>query len=65
MGLKEIGDLKTLTLLDLGFTKVTDAGMKDIANLKNLEYLFVVATKVTDSEVADLRKSLPKAAIMK
>src|SRR5271170_1713675 len=50
-GLKDLKELKNLTLLNLGFTQVTDAGLKDLKELKNLTSLNLQDTKVTDKGV--------------
>jgi Leucine Rich repeat len=63
MGLKELKGLRSLQTLDLGGTKVTDAGLKELKELKSLRELRIDDIKVTDEGVADLRKALPKLAI--
>jgi hypothetical protein len=47
--LKELAGLKNLQGLDLGVTKVTDAGMKELAALKGLRWLKLPATQITDA----------------
>lgn len=62
-GLKEIANLKNLTSLFLGDTKVTDVGLKEIANPKNLTSLDLDGTMVTDVGLNELRKALPNCRI--
>ena len=55
--------LKNLQALDLGRTKVTDAGLKELAGLKSLHALYLDGTQVTDAGLKKLRKALPDCAI--
>jgi len=48
--------LKSLTMLDLDLTNVTDAGLKEIAELKNLTMLDLATTKVTDEGLKEIAK---------
>jgi Leucine rich repeat len=43
-----------LTDLNLGNTKITDAGLKTLEGLKNLEHLLIHDTKVTDAGLKEL-----------
>ena len=61
--LAELVALKNLTSLELGYTKVTDAGLKELAALKSLTSLHLFVTQVTDAGVNELRKALPKCEI--
>jgi RNA polymerase sigma factor (sigma-70 family) len=54
-GLKELKDLKNLTLLDLYDTQVTDAGLKELKELKNLTSLNLRFSKVTDAGLKELK----------
>ena len=54
-GLKELKELKNLTLLDLGGTQVTDAGLKELKDLKNLTSLDLGGTQVTDAGLKELK----------
>ncbi|MDW7995999.1 MAG: leucine-rich repeat domain-containing protein [Gemmatales bacterium] len=64
-GLKELAALKNLTTLDLENTRITDAGLKELARLKSLAVLYVDGgTKVTQRGIAELRKALPRCAII-
>ncbi|HEY1066558.1 MAG TPA: hypothetical protein VGE52_10630, partial [Pirellulales bacterium] len=59
-GLKSIGKLTKLTLLDLSEnTTITDAGLAELTGLVNLERLELWHTSVTDAGLASLVK-LPK-----
>jgi hypothetical protein len=55
---------KPIVGVDLGYTKVTDAGLKHLAGVKQLLSLDLRATQVTDKGKADLKKALPKLQIM-
>jgi hypothetical protein len=46
--------LKSLTALNLGNTKVTDAGLKELAPLENLTTLGLKGTQVTDAGLKEL-----------
>ncbi len=53
--LKEVlSGLKGLRTLNLGATKVTDAGLKELAALKDLETLHLCYTGITDAGVKEL-----------
>jgi hypothetical protein len=56
---------KPVVAVNLGGTKVTDAGLKELAPLKNLTELYLTGTKVTDAGVKELQKALPKCQIFK
>ena len=49
--------------VNLGHTKVTDAGLKELKDLKQLTSLNLAETKVTADGVADLQKALPGCKI--
>jgi hypothetical protein len=49
----------------LGFTQVTDAGLKELPALMNLEKLYLTQTKVTEAGLVQLRRALPKCAIVR
>jgi hypothetical protein len=63
-GLKDIAKLQQLIFLNLGSTEITDAGLKVIAKLQNLKVLFLTFTKITKAGAAELKKALPKCAII-
>ena len=54
-----------LQWVDLNDTKVTDAGLQHLKGLKHLRRLDVRKTNVTEAGVADLRRSLPGAEILR
>ncbi len=61
-----IGLLKSfpkLVKLDLGGTKITDAGLKKLPELKNLIEVSLYETSVTPAGRAELRQSSPKLRI--
>jgi internalin A len=62
-GLRELGELKDLTVLYLSRTAITDAGLKELRKLTNLSELEARLTRITDDGVNDLRKSLPNVKI--
>jgi hypothetical protein len=51
--------------VDLNDTKVTDAGLQHLKGLKHLRRLDVRKTNVTEAGVADLRRALPGAEILR
>lgn len=54
-GVKELGGIKTLEVLDLGnSSKLTDAGMKQIAALKTVTDLRLEKVKLTDAGLKDI-----------
>lgn len=58
-GVRELGDLETLTELSLAYTGTTDAGAEVVARVKSLRRLDLSGTRVTDAgarELADLPK---------
>ena len=55
-----IKGMTQLEILDLGSTKITDAGLAQLGGLKNLEMLVIVsANKITDEGVAKFREMVP------
>ena len=54
-GLEELKDCKSLTYLDLSFTKITDVGMAHIAALNELQTLYLSDTAISDASVANLK----------
>jgi hypothetical protein len=60
---KELAGLKGLRSLDLGRTRITDAGLKELAGLKDLRVLDLGETQITPAGVAALQKALPKLQI--
>ena len=61
--LKELAALKRLPTLNLGGTKVSDAGLQELAGLKSLQSLYLDATQVTDAGLKEMRKALPGCKI--
>ena len=47
---------KPIVVVQLGSTKVTDAGLKHLVGLKQLRALFLADTKVTDAGLKELVK---------
>jgi hypothetical protein len=56
-------DLSKVTVLDLAYTPITDAGLKEMAKLQQLTTLYLTDTKITKAGVAELKKALPKCKI--
>ena len=48
--------MQKLTFLDLGGTKITDAGLKEVAKLHQLTLLYLRDTKITDAGLKDVAK---------
>ena len=55
--------MKSLQSLDLGMTRVADAGLKELAGLRSLRTLDLAGKDVTDGGVVELRKALPGVVI--
>ena len=49
-------DLEKVTRLQLGLTKITDAGLKDVAKLQKLTFLGLFFTEITDAGLKDVAK---------
>ena len=60
MGIKELGELRNLTSLDLGGARVTDGGIIELGKLSNLTKLNIKVTQATDAGITELKKSMPK-----
>ena len=58
-----LGAFPDLSVLDVSFSYVTDAGLKEIAKLTHLKKLNLVGTYVSDAGVAELKKALPGCEI--
>jgi hypothetical protein len=61
--IKALAGLKSLIMLDLSHTHVTDAGLMELARLMGLRNLDLRETQVTGRGVADLQKVLPTLQI--
>ena len=55
--------LKSLQILDLESTNVTDAGLEHLKGLSQLRELYLGNTKVTDEGVQKLKQALPKCKV--
>ena len=55
-GLRNVGQLRSLTRLGLAFTSIGDAATTEIAKLPNLESLSLRGTKITDASIQNLAK---------
>jgi hypothetical protein len=53
--MKDLKEIKSLQVLELSGTKITDVGLKELKELKGLESLGVRETMVTDAGVAELK----------
>lgn len=62
-GLKHIGRMSSLALLDISETKVTDSGLAHLTRLTNLEELFATDTAITPAAAKKLKVALPKCTI--
>lgn len=54
---------RNLKIVDLGGTRVTDAGLEHLAGLKGLWKLRVTGTRVTDAGIKRLQQDLPNCEI--
>lgn len=63
--LKELQNLKKLTHLYLSRTKITDACYDDVAGIKSLKELYVVECRLPKDAVAELKKRMPKSAVIR
>ena len=55
--------LKSLAILQLSFTHITDAGLNDLREFKNLTHLGLKDTQLTNAGLQELRQSLPNVNI--
>lgn len=55
--------LSEVRTMNLGRTRITDAGMVHLACLKNLKVLNLHGTQVTDQGINELQKALPELKI--
>jgi hypothetical protein len=60
--MKVLAGLTRLEHLELGRTKITDAGLKELVPLKQLRLLYVGDTQVTDAGVQELKDAVPTLA---
>ena len=58
-----LGNLKSLSNINLEFTHVTDAGLVHLKGLTNLAELNLLNTQVTDVGVSELQQALPNLKI--
>jgi hypothetical protein len=54
--LRNVGRLTALEVLDLEYTKITDAGVRHLAGLKHLRNLSIGGTKITDESLRTIGK---------
>ena len=65
-GVEGTGRLKQLRRwTSAGLPGLTDTGVKELAGMKQMQTLYLFGTAVTDAGVADLKKALPGAHIVK
>jgi hypothetical protein len=58
--MKAIGKMEKMEVLNLGSTKITDAGLAELKGLKNLRRVRVERTGVTEDGKKALREAVPK-----
>jgi hypothetical protein len=59
-GMRHVGDIGTLTSLDLTATSISDAGLSELARIPSLESVTITDTRfVTDQGVKQLQATLP------
>jgi hypothetical protein len=63
-GLVYIKRLSNLRLLNLTGTKVSSAGLRHLVDLHKLEYLELARKQITDADITELKRALPKLAIV-
>jgi hypothetical protein len=56
--------IKSLEILDLGDTAVTDKLLEDLAGMKNLKLLLVGGSRITPAGVEQFRKARPECRIV-
>jgi len=56
LGLKKIGELKNVTLVDLSQTNITDSELKNFSNAKSLRRLSLQHTQITDAGLENLHQ---------
>lgn len=63
--MRELGAIRSLTMIDVGHTQITDDGLKGLQGLKKLVDLRVAGTAITDEGVRMLTESLPNLRIFR
>lgn len=63
--MKEVGELKSLTFLNIGQAQITDAGLQDLSQVESLSTLFVSNTSVTDEGIKQFNESLPHLEVLR
>lgn len=53
--LEQVGAMKTLVILNLEYTEITDAGLAHLAGLSNIRTLVLRGTEITDAGLAQLK----------
>ena len=53
--LEQVGSMKTLLMLNLEYTEITDAGLAHLAGLSNIRTLVLRGTEITDAGLAQLK----------
>ena len=64
-GAEHLSKLTRLTSLGVSHTQLTDAGLKHLAKLTRLETLFLNGIALSNAAVAELKRMLPKANIVR
>ncbi len=63
LGEEHAAGFTDITVIDLGWTQVTDAGLQHLSGLINLQQLHLEYTQVTDAGVDQLQSHLPDVRI--
>ncbi len=63
VGMRSVGKLTALQVLDVSHTPVTDLGLKYLTGLADLRHLHVWSTRVTAEGARRLHRALPKCEI--
>jgi hypothetical protein len=63
-GLVYVKRLSNLRMLNLTGTKVSSAGLRHLVDLHKLEYVELDRKQITDADIAELKRALPKLAIV-
>jgi len=63
-GLKHVGKMRKLIMLDLSGSRITDAGLVHLYKLSELRQVFVSETQVSEQGRQDLRSAIPGLSVV-